>query len=145
MILRSLLFVSVVALAAGACKTNETPRPSAEAQAAAAAKVGTVTVDQVDALLVSGGCQPIDANNGPTRQREGTLPGATLLTNHRTYRMSELPADKDHKLVFYCANEHCGASHSAAERAVLAGYTDVSVLAAGIAGWKKAGKPADRI
>ena len=33
------------------------------------------------------------------------------------------------------------ASHEAARRAVKAGYTDVSVMADGIAGWKAAGQP----
>jgi len=33
------------------------------------------------------------------------------------------------------------ASHEAARRAVKAGYTDVSVMADGIAGWKAAGEP----
>jgi rhodanese-related sulfurtransferase len=33
------------------------------------------------------------------------------------------------------------ASHEAARRAVKAGYTDVSVMADGIVGWKSAGAP----
>jgi rhodanese-related sulfurtransferase len=33
------------------------------------------------------------------------------------------------------------ASHEAARRAVKAGYTDVSVMGDGIAGWKAAGQP----
>jgi rhodanese-related sulfurtransferase len=52
----------------------------------------------------------------------------------------ELPADKARALVFYCANEQCGASHTAAEKARLAGYRDVRVLPAGIFGWIDAGK-----
>ena len=48
------------------------------------------------------------------------------------------------KVVFYCANEQCGASHKAAARAVLAGWSDVAVMPAGIAGWKNAGKPTDQ-
>ena len=37
------------------------------------------------------------------------------------------------------------ASHEAARRAVKAGYTDVSVMADGIAGWKAAGEATDPI
>jgi len=33
------------------------------------------------------------------------------------------------------------ASHEAARRAVKAGYTNVTVMADGIAGWKSAGEP----
>src|SRR5215475_13036305 len=36
------------------------------------------------------------------------------------------------------------ASHQAARRAVEAGYTNVSVMSAGITGWHEAGKPVDR-
>ncbi len=35
------------------------------------------------------------------------------------------------------------ASHEAARRAVAAGYTDVSVMADGITGWRMAGKRAE--
>jgi len=35
------------------------------------------------------------------------------------------------------------ASHQAARRAVEAGYTNVSVMSAGITGWHEAGKPVD--
>jgi rhodanese-related sulfurtransferase len=112
---------------------------------ASAQPVATVTVDATDALLASGKCQVIDANGEPTRKRMGVIPGATLLTDYEQYAVSELPADKSKTLVFYCANEHCGASHVAAERALTAGYTDVKVLPAGIAGWKSAGKSVQQL
>jgi rhodanese-related sulfurtransferase len=35
------------------------------------------------------------------------------------------------------------ASHEAARRAVAAGYTNVSVMTGGIAGWHDAGKPTE--
>jgi len=37
------------------------------------------------------------------------------------------------------------ASHEAARRAVAAGYTDVSVMADGIAGWKAAGEATEAV
>jgi rhodanese-related sulfurtransferase len=70
----------------------------------------------------------------------GTLPGAVLLTDSDTFTISELPTDKTKTLVFYCANTQCGASHTAAEKALTAGYTSVKVMPDGIAGWVKAGK-----
>ena len=54
--------------------------------------------------------------------------------------MPRIPAAKDTKVVFYCANDKCGASHGAAQKALNAGYTDVAVLPDGLAGWKKAGQ-----
>ena len=85
-----------------------------------------------------------DANGNDTRKEEGTIPGAVLLKSHDKYALSVLPQAKDSKLVFYCANEECTASHAAAKRAVKAGYTDVSVLSDGIMGWKKNGQKADK-
>jgi rhodanese-related sulfurtransferase len=82
----------------------------------------------------------LDANNDTTRTKEGVIPGAKILTSYDKYAMSELPSNKNAKLVFYCANTQCSASHDAANRAISAGYKDVSVMVDGIEGWKKAGK-----
>ncbi len=83
-----------------------------------------------------------DANGDKTRESEGVIPGAHLLSSLSYDPAKELPRAKDSKLVFYCANVQCMASHMAAERATGAGYTDVNVMADGIMGWKSAGKPA---
>ena len=84
---------------------------------------------------------PVDANGKQTRTSQGVIPGAVLLTSSSQYAVSELPADKSSKLVFYCANQKCSASHQAALRAMENGYTNVAVLPEGIAGWKQAGQP----
>ena len=82
-----------------------------------------------------------DANMPEFRAQNGVVPGAKLLTNAMNYDPAkELPAAKDTKLVFYCANTHCRASHMAANKAVQAGYTDVAVMPAGLMGWKNAGQ-----
>lgn len=82
-----------------------------------------------------------DANNKSTREKQGLIPGAKTLDDSSEYdAQATLPADKTARLVFYCANEECMASHSAAKVAVAAGFKDVSVLADGIFGWKKSGK-----
>ncbi|MBL8939335.1 MAG: hypothetical protein JNM69_32545 [Archangium sp.] len=83
---------------------------------------------------------PVDANGKSTRESQGVIPGAVLLTSSTGYDVKELPADKANSLVFYCANESCGASKQAARKAMEAGYTDVAVLPEGIAGWKKSGQ-----
>ena len=84
----------------------------------------------------------LDANNEKTRKDSGYIPGATLLPSYDKYDVkATLPDDKNAKLVFYCANTKCMASHAAAERALENGYKDVSVMADGIQGWAKAGKP----
>ena len=133
--MRTLLFAILVATAATGCsKSTDNP------VAAEHAKVPTVTVDELDQMLAKNECQPVDANGDGTRKKMGVIPGAVLLTDSDSFKASELPADKAKTLVFYCANTSCGASHSAAGKAITAGYTSVKVLPEGIAGWVKAGK-----
>lgn len=99
-----------------------------------------ITIAELSAIP-AGKVAVLDANGSETRTKFGVIPGATLLTSASGYDVAkELPADKAMKLVFYCANERCTASHTAAERALAAGHTDVQVLPDGIMGWKKAGK-----
>lgn len=86
-----------------------------------------------------------DANNEKTRKKEGIIPGAKLLSSIDKFEVKELPTEKNTTLVFYCANTQCTASHTAAERALENGYTDVNVMADGIQGWKKAGKPSTKL
>jgi rhodanese-related sulfurtransferase len=81
-----------------------------------------------------------DVNPDALRQKAGVIPGAKLLTSASQYDLAQLPQVKDRMLVFYCANTRCTASHQAAERALAAGYTNVSVLPDGIKGWTDAGK-----
>jgi rhodanese-related sulfurtransferase len=139
--MRTLLLAAALALSAGACKKSASQAPAAAAEV----QVPTTTVDAVDRALAQGQCQPVDANGEATRHRMGVLPGAVLLSDEATYKLSELPADKAKPLVFYCANTHCGASHEAAARAITAGYTNVKVMPEGIAGWVKAGKKVQQI
>ena len=85
-----------------------------------------------------------DANGWGLRSTAGVVPGAHLLTSDDKYDVAkELPPAKNAKLVFYCADTQCTASHEAARRAMAAGYTDVSVMSDGIKGWVDAGKPVE--
>lgn len=47
-----------------------------------------------------------DANHTDFRQENGVIPGARMLLSSGNYDLSDLPADKSAKLVFYCANSH---------------------------------------
>lgn len=102
--------------------------------------VKEVTVEQVQQFVQEKAANVaiVDANNDDARKGAGVVPGAILLTSYNQYAMTELPADKATKLVFYCYNSYCQASHAAAQRAYNAGYKDVAVMKAGIAGWNKA-------
>lgn len=126
----------------------ETGAPAAAApEAKAKEELAVLSVDELASLLGKGKTKVsvLDANDPQTRAKMGVIPGARLLTSAVRYDAAkELPADKTGKLVFYCANEMCSASHAAARRAVGAGYQDVTVLPAGIKGWRDAGKATDK-
>jgi rhodanese-related sulfurtransferase len=108
-----------------------------------------VTVDQVqqglDALKKDKKPYAVfDANGKSTRDKMGVIPTSVLLPSASEYDLALLPADKATPVVFYCANEKCTASHTAAKRAMAAGWGDVAVLAVGIKGWVDAGKAVDK-
>jgi rhodanese-related sulfurtransferase len=99
-----------------------------------------LSVDAVDKLVSAKDCVAVDANGSSTREKYGVLPNAVLLSKTNGYDASELPDNKDTKLVFYCGGQRCTAAPKAATVAKKAGYTDVNVMRAGIRGWVDAGK-----
>lgn len=139
------MLTAAMLIVAGCAPEREANADSPSTTDSKASKVGTISVDQLNQAMAGGQCTVLDANSPQTRSALGKIPGATLLSHYKSYKASELPSAKDKKLVFYCANEQCGASHVAAEQAILAGYKDVSVLPAGIAGWRKAGKSTETV
>ncbi|HET9991987.1 MAG TPA: rhodanese-like domain-containing protein [Kofleriaceae bacterium] len=138
--MKKLLLMTI--LAAAGCAKSDKPADKAAQQDE---KLTFISVDDVDAHITKGTAQAVDANNPTTRQHEGVVPGAVLLTDSESFALTELPTDKAKELVFYCANTHCGASHQAASKAIAAGYTNVKVMPEGIAGWVKAGKKVQNI
>ena len=81
-----------------------------------------------------------DVNVESTRTHVGVIPGAQLLDSSSAEELlGKLPSDKSSRLIFYCANTYCTASHQAANRALDSGYTDVNVMVDGIYGWRDAG------
>jgi rhodanese-related sulfurtransferase len=131
------LMGSSIALAGEAEKAEKKEAP------AKAPRFKTVTVANAASLQKEKKAILLDANSETVRQRDGFIPGAVMLTSFNKYDVAkELPAAKNSKLIFYCYNPQCLSSHEAAERAIDAGYTDVSILPDGIIGWKSAGQPA---
>ncbi|MBA3396328.1 MAG: rhodanese-like domain-containing protein [Deltaproteobacteria bacterium] len=139
--MRTLVFTTLLAASLAGCAKEAKTGTETEASS----QVPTVSIDQLDQLLAKQTGQAVDANGEGTRKKLGIIPGAVLLTDSETFLPSELPADKQKPLVFYCANTRCGASHEAAAKALTAGYTNVKVLPDGIAGWIKAGKQTSKI
>jgi rhodanese-related sulfurtransferase len=69
---------------------------------------------------------------------DARIPGARHL-DPEAFLASDLPAARDHALVFYCSNPFCTKAPRAARRARKLGYREVQVLSAGITGWRGAG------
>ena len=135
-----------------ASSTDKAPPAQKGGEVVAAAAEATfkmATVEQVDASLVAlkKDKKPFtvfDANGQETRAKQGIIPTAVLLPSSSAYDLALLPKDKASPVVFYCANDKCTASHTAAKRALQAGHSDVAVLGAGIKGWVAAGKAVDK-
>jgi len=136
-IILSLLLTFVLA----GCKDAS---PSAAAEQAPADKseaaMSVISVDDAEKALQSGAVA-VDANSDSTREKNGTVPNAIILTSSYKYDLAQLPEDKSKDLIFYCSNTSCTASDSAAERASTNGYKNVHIMREGIKGWKDAGKP----
>jgi len=140
--MRTILFSLALALFLVGC---EDAKPAAAGEAAAgeaqSAKpdVSEISVEEADKALRAGAVA-VDANSESTREKNGTLPNAIILTSSYKYELSQLPEDKSKDLIFYCSNTSCTASDAAAERASTNGYESVRIMREGIKGWKDAGK-----
>ncbi len=88
--------------------------------------------------------QPVNVLDVNSRQSWLTarVPGAWRL-DPMGYNESDLPADRDSTLVFYCSNFMCRKAPNAARRAKDMGYRNVYVMSAGISGWVGASLPTD--
>ena len=78
----------------------------------------------------------------PVSWNRAHVPGALHLDPYK-YEETELPANKNAMLVFYCSNPLCRKAPNAAKRAIRMGYDNVRVMSAGIKGWLKAGMPVE--
>ncbi len=72
--------------------------------ARAKAVVRDVAIAEAKAQLDQGAATALDANEESFRAKHGWLPNAVLLSSYDEYALSELPADKDRPLIFYCSN-----------------------------------------
>jgi rhodanese-related sulfurtransferase len=70
------------------------------------------------------------------------VPGALNL-DPVDYAESELPSDKQSRLVFYCSNPMCRKAPNAARRAKKIGFVNAMVMSAGITGWIAAKLPTE--
>lgn len=81
-------------------------------------------------------------NNTPEVYAKNHIPTAVHM-NPREPDLSMFPHNKQSKLVFYCKNTWCMASHQGARVALDNGYPNTYVYADGIDGWIEAGQPVE--
>ena len=97
----------------------------------------TVAPDELRSKIGAGGVAVFDVNSRESF-REGHVPGARNI-DPVSYAPTDLPADKDAPIVFYCSNTMCRKAPNAAKRAKDMGYRNVAVMPAGIKGWRDKG------
>ena len=102
----------------------------------------TISPDQLHKLVQNPGSVTVVDVNSRSSWMEAHVPGASNL-DPADYKDSDLPADKNAVLVFYCSNPMCMKAPNAGRRAKKMGYTNVHVMSAGISGWLAAKLPTE--
>jgi hypothetical protein len=108
---RSWIPIVVLALVGASAPGCAKPRPDAsnEGAEAEAEPFGKMTVDELDAKMADAKAGKIKLavfdNNHRERFDKSHIAGAKWVQFDKI-QASDLPADKDTVLVFYCANEH---------------------------------------
>lgn len=78
----------------------------------------------------------IDSRPKERKYDKGHIPGAISIPDLQFAKLVDrLPADKSSALYFYCEGLSCKLSSSSADKAVAAGYTNVSVVPEGYPEW----------
>ena|SRR5450432_765869 len=102
----------------------------------------TISPDGLQRLMQNR--EPVSVIDVNSRQSwiKARVPGASNL-DPAVYKDSDLPAEKNDVLVFYCSNPMCRKAPNAARRAKKIGYSNVQVMSAGISGWLAANLPTE--
>jgi hypothetical protein len=105
------LVLVLAALVAGGVTGCAKPRPDPAAEAATPEKkpFGELTIDELTAHLDQAKAGTLKLavfdNNQHERFAKSHIPGARWV-DFANVKATDLPADKDTELVFYCSNEH---------------------------------------
>jgi hypothetical protein len=96
--MRTVLLAAALSLvAASGCAKD---KPSAEQ----VDEYPKMSLDEVEKGIAANVVTAIDCNGERTRKKLGVVPGAVVISDEETYPVSELPADKARRLVFYCSD-----------------------------------------
>lgn len=126
----------------GGCRQTASSAPllaPLEPEAPAEEPLPRLSLAEVEAKLGQPGVFLFDANPREFYEH-GHLPGAAWV-KFDAVTAEQLPPSRTATLVFYCANELCTASHTAARLALALGYANTFTMPEGFIGWKKSGRP----
>jgi rhodanese-related sulfurtransferase len=143
--MKKLLLLSILLAACGGGTSSTASTSTTETSGTESADAfAVVTVEDVAAGIAPDAATHLavyDANDRETYEA-GHVPGATWV-HYDSVTVADLPGDTAAPVVFYCGGPTCGAAPAAAETAISLGYTNVSVMRAGISGWRDAGQPVE--
>jgi rhodanese-related sulfurtransferase len=103
-----------------------------------------ISIDDVKTAIKDKAAVILDVN-GTESWKEGHVPGALDYAAIKDKLSDSLPKDKNALIIAYCGNPHCHAYARAAAAAKELGYTNIKHMSAGIAGWKDAGAPLEKV
>src|SRR6478752_6217506 len=102
--------------------------------------MNTITRDELKSALADGAPMTLLEALPEKYYRHGHLPGARLFPHDQAGELAEkLLAEKEARIVIYCASASCLNSHQAARALTDLGYTNVQVYVEGKADWQAAG------
>lgn len=97
----------------------------------------SISTEELNEILPQEHVHVFDMND-PVRWQTTHIPGAQNL-DPNSFSESDLKADKNSTIVFYCSNPMCRKAPNAAKKVKGMGFNDVRVLSAGITGWMSDG------
>ncbi|MEP0007331.1 MAG: rhodanese-like domain-containing protein [Balneola sp.] len=97
----------------------------------------SISTEKLNEILPQENVHVFDMNDSSSWQTTH-IPGAQNL-DPNSFSESDLNADKNSTLVFYCSNPMCRKAPNTAKKVKGMGFNDVRVLSAGITGWMSDG------
>ncbi len=92
-----LLAVALSAAAASGCAKDKASTEQAD-------DYPKMSLEEVEKGIAADTVTAVDCNGERTRKKHGVVPGAVIISDEETYPATELPPDKNRRLVFYCSD-----------------------------------------
>lgn len=143
----SLLVAMLVAASANAAYAGtEKHEGTSAVKAEASHPYKEVSVSDLEKMMKDGKVVVLDTRGGKWFDGEGIQGAKNLPADQITKEnLAKVGVTENTPVAFYCTNEACPASKTAAHKAAELGFKNLYKLPVGIEGWKKAGKPTEKL